>query len=127
MFIISNYLLVGHDFYLPYNLGTLGIRKVKKKAFITADGKVSLNHIPIDYQATKRLWAKDPEAMKAKKVIRQLNEHTNGFKYYFYWDRCTSSITHQSMYKFRAARTLQRTLSKVLRNEDRKVDFCLNN
>jgi len=48
--LISDYIIRGHDFKIPYLLGTIGLRKVYRKPRIV-DGKIII-HSPIDWKAT---------------------------------------------------------------------------
>jgi hypothetical protein len=122
-YIMQEVLLKGHDFFLPCNLGSLGIRKKKMIPFVSEDGKVMVNHLSIDYKATKEFWRKNPQARAAKKLIRQLNDHTENYRYKFHWDKATSSVLNQSAYRFIPTRSHSRLLAKILLSPDREVDF----
>jgi hypothetical protein len=122
--IMQNTVLKGGEFYLPVKLGTIGVRKKVARPFFSKDGEFQVNHLPVDYKATRALWAKDPEARINKKVIRNLNEHSNRYRYRFYWDKRTCTVPNQSAYVFLATRTHSRELAAII-NSNCGIDFCL--
>ena len=123
--IMHNTILKGLDFYLPVILGTLGVRKKLNKPYFDTEGNLIIKHIPVDYKATRILWAKDPVAKAEKKLIRNLNEHTSRYRYRFYWDKRTCTVVNQSAYVFLPTRTHSRELAAILNNPTSEVDFCL--
>lgn len=94
------------------NLGTLSLRKEKLEIF--KDGKIN-ERLPIDWINTK----------KYKKVVYLLNEHSDGYRYFFDFERIIHS--NKNYYKFHAARSNDRYLAKILKNPDiyGKVDAYL--
>lgn len=106
-------------------LGTLSIRKYKCKPRIH-DGKLVVNHMPVNYKATKEYWERDPEAHKQKKLIRLTNEHTNGYRYRFFWDKDIPKIINKCFYSFTPIRRFSRMLNDVLKDENIVIDFYLD-
>lgn len=101
---IINRLYDGFKVSLPYNLGQLQI--VKKKMYF----KSQLNKRKgIDWAATN----------KYGKVIHHLNEHTDGYKYLYYWDRKISRVSNCKSYRFVPTRTLKRTLAKLIKTDNK--------
>lgn len=97
-------LFEGFRVTLPYRLGVIQV--VKKKMYFKSQltkGK------GIDWAATN----------KYGKVIHHLNEHSDGYKYLFNWDRRGSRIKNIHSYKFIPTRTLKRTLASLIKKEKR--------
>jgi len=87
----------------PSRLGTFQV--VKKKMFFTGQQKSNKG---ID-------WA---NTIKEGKIVRHINDHTDGFKFLFNWGR-VSNARLDNIYKYRLkpTRTLKRTLAKKLKEE----------
>jgi len=88
-------------FKLIRGLGTFQIVKKKIKPlrqinrFYSTDWKTTIKH--------------------GKKVV-YLNEHSDGYKYLFYWNRKGSKTKNTSKYRFVPTRTIKRTLAKYIKN-----------
>ena len=106
-------------------LGSISIRKYKCKPKIR-DGKLVVSHMPVNYKATKEFWEKNPEAYKKRTLIRLTNEHTNNYRYRFFWDRTTSKVSNKSYYSFIALRKYGRMLNDVLKDDGIIIDFFLD-
>jgi len=92
---IFEYILEGHAFKFPYNLGIL---RVKKR-------KLTLNNtrmLRVDFAATKR----------EGKTIYHLNQHSNGFYYKFTWKR--GYVKNIMKYSFVPVRKYKRLLAKEI-------------
>lgn len=87
---------------LPYRMGYVSIIKQKPKRY---DG----NSLRIDYNATN----------KYGKVIYHLNEHSNGYKYRFYWSKLQSAVINKSKYQLVATRSNKRELARIIKNKER--------
>lgn len=111
-------------FKYPNRLGSLRIKKKKSKLRLK-DGKLDTKYIPVDYKATNELWKKDPEAKKNKKCVFLTNDHTDGYKYSFFWSKQVCDVPNNSVYQFIPTRTLKRSLSEVLKRGDERIDFFL--
>lgn len=112
------------DFRLPCRLGTLGIRKKKLTPWINDEGKL-INNLPVDWKATLDLWEEDPEAKKEKKLVRHYNAHTKGYIAHWYYTTAKANYTWKSAYSFLPCRTSKIELSKILKDEDRTIDYYL--
>lgn len=99
-------ILNGRLFKLPSGLGYLSI--IKRPIDIS-----NYKHIPIDWENT----------VKYKKHVRHLNEHSNGFRFNFYWDRRSqlSTNTNIQLYRFLATRTNKREMARLIKKE--KKDY----
>jgi hypothetical protein len=118
-------LIIGEG--LEYRLPKLGfeliLRKDKRRPRIK-DGKL-LNNIPPDWQATKKLWERDPEAKEKKLLVRYNNSHTSGFIYRIYFKKFNARLQIRSVYKFRVNRDLKRDIAKKLSNSENLDAYLL--
>jgi len=85
-------------------LGVLSLRKKKLKVF--KEGKINGRYLPIDWVKTKQY----------NKRIFILNEHTDGYKYFFQFDKFNHK--NKKYYNFKVSRRNSRYLAKVLKNPD---------
>lgn len=85
------------------NMGVLSLRKTKVEKF--KDGKVN-KRLGIDWVKTKEY----------KKVIYLVNEHTDGYKYFFNFK--PFNYKNKKYYTFKASRNNNRYLAKILKNPD---------
>lgn len=121
--IMDEVILHNYEYRLPLRLGYIKILKRKPKPFYLKNGMIDTKHYPIDYKRTKELWETDPVAREKKKLIFITNEHTDGYRYKFWWDKRGSNIKNKNAYSFEPVRIHQRKLAKVLTDEDINVDF----
>lgn len=112
--------LVIHD-QIEYTFPHLGfelmIRKIKKKVRIV-DGKLA-NNLPIDWQATKKLWEEDEEAKNKKLLIRQNNSHTSGYIFKIYLRKYKAKLKNKSYYQFMPNRIFKRNLAKRIKDKNK--------
>lgn len=92
----------GKEIKLPCRTGSLSIVKHKPKEY---SGK----SLRMDYAESK----------KYDKVIYHLNEHTNGFKYRYYWNKQTMLLTNKHKYQLVMTRENKRRLAQILKNRER--------
>lgn len=119
---LVNEVIHGQIFYMPYKLGALAVKKTKgMKA--RKDGTINMRTIPVDYKATMEYWKKHPEALAEGKLIRHLNEHTDGYTYRIYWDKRTAVVQGCRAFTFRRARHFQRGLSAFLKTNEDNQNF----
>jgi hypothetical protein len=85
------------SFYLPCRLGSFQIVKKKTKP---------IGRSFIDWPETERL---------GKRVLLN-NNHTNGYKYLWYWGRSAGGVSNGYLYKFIPARANKRKLAYLLKN-----------
>ena len=106
---------------LPCKLGTHSIKKYKEEIFLDAEGKPLTKFLSVDYVATKLLWKDDPEAKANKIRIYNLNDHTDGYRYRFYWDKKNGSTQVNLKgilgYNFILTRDNKRKMAKVIRKD----------
>jgi len=97
-------------------LGSLKVFKRQPSFFTTGDfDKIDL---PIDYNATLKLWESDIEAKETKIIIRHTNDNSDGFIYFYKWYKKFAKVKNQNWYKFRATRTNKLFLSHEVKNNN---------
>lgn len=96
----------GHEIHLPHRLGVLELRKRPTRIEII-DNKL-VTTLPIDWDATLKLWYEDEEAYQTKTLVRLESEEV--FKVYY--NKTSANYANKSFYTFRPNRELQRNISK---------------
>lgn len=92
----------GLPFKLPCNLGEFKV--IKKKMNYS-----NLKPSGIDWVNT----------IKYGKVIYHLNEHSDGYRHYFMWNKARARLKNISKYKFEPTRTNKRKLASYVKNKVR--------
>lgn len=92
----------GKEVKLPCRLGTLRIVKHKPKQY-------NNKSLRIDYHASKEYG----------KIIYHLNEHSDGFKYRFYWSKLNVLIKNKTKYQLVMTRDNKRRLAQIIKNRER--------
>ena len=99
---IMNYIIEDNGiFELPFRLGKFFVLKEK------IDLK-KLNRQAIDWAATN----------KHGKVIYHLNEHTDGYKYSYQWDKKDSRVPNLYFYRLVPTRNNKRKLARLIKSGD---------
>ena len=117
------------DFSIPARMGTLSARKTKVEFGFDKNGNINKNKLCINYKASWDKWIKDfPELTKEeiaklpnKKYIYYLNEHTDGYKVRWRWDKFTCNVKNQTLYSLAMTRENKQELSKAFR--EFKTDY----
>lgn len=99
-YIRDEVMLHSKEVKLPCRLGTLQIIKHQPKEYT---GK----SLRWDWQSTKQLG----------KPVYYLNEHSNGWKYRFYWCKQDCIFKNKSKYMFIASRANKRNLCVIIKNK----------
>lgn len=98
---VINLILEQSDWFrLLHNLGTFQI--VKKHSYASFQGK---RETSIDWENT----------LKYGKRIVHLNEHSDGYKYLFFWDKRTSNVVNVGIYRFVPTRAIKRKLAENIK------------
>lgn len=92
----------GKEIKLPCRLGTLSIVKHKPKEY-------SGRSLRIDYAETK----------KVSKVVYHLNEHSNFYKYRYYWNKHNMLNHNKTMYQLIMTRDNKRRLAQIIKSKER--------
>lgn len=102
---ISDYILYKKGtFKLPHRLGRVRVCKDKVKM-------LGLSKLTVDWE----------QSIKHHVTVHHLNEHTNGYKYYFLWDRTGCNSRNLSYYRLVMTRKNKRLLAKLIKNN--KMDY----
>lgn len=91
----------GGEFRLPFRLGRIGVFKKR----IEYKFQNQLQHV--DWYSTLQLG----------KCVYHFNEHTDGFKYFFSWNREIVGIPNVQSYRFIPTRANKRILAKKIKQE----------
>ena len=62
--------------------------------------------------------------VKKKPLVRHLNRHTDGYKFFWYWDKSISNIPNNTVYRFFPSRTNSRTIAEALK-EGHNINYYL--
>lgn len=109
-----------YEVKFPIKFGYLKIVKEKRKTKFYKDKAINLL---VDWGATNKLWKENPEAAKAKRLMYNINEHTDGYMIKFWWDRRTSTVKNLSAYCFKMNRTKARKLATAIKGGDSNIDY----
>ena len=89
---------------LPYRMGNVQIIKSRPK-------HLDKRSLRIDYQATKQTG----------ELVLLLNEHSDFFKYRYWWNKVDMMVPNKSQYQLVATRANKRRLAQIIKN--RELDF----
>ena len=106
---LANELIKGTDINLPHRLGRLEVRKNVAR-YTMKDDKVKTN-LPVDWDATLKLWYEDQEAYDDKTLVKQ--EEKEIFKVVY--NKSKAEYTNKSFYQFDLNRDIKRRLKQQIR------------
>lgn len=86
---------------LPYRMGNVQVVKSRPK-------HLDKRSLRIDYQATKQ----------ENKLILLLNEHSDFFKYRYWWNKVDMMVPNKSQYQLVATRANKRRLAQIIKNKE---------
>jgi hypothetical protein len=112
-----------YEFILPSRVGIIRIKKYKPKIKVKDNGELITNNLAVDYKATNELWRNNPEAKKAGKKVFHLNNHSDGYRYIWYYSNYRNNLPNKSLYRFIPTRTNKRELSKLIKDDTFKGDY----
>lgn len=107
---IENMLLEGNNVYLPYDMGVLRLMKFKPKRLLP------------DYNATKILWRNNPEMKKQRFIVKQTNEHTNGWRVKLNWNKYNCKWKYSTAVIAKRTRGFERRLAWLLKTDSTMID-----
>ena len=113
------------EFRMPSNLGTIRIRKYKKKIRFNEDGSIDERSLTIDWGATKRYWAQEYPGLtpielkkiKGKRLLYHMNEHTENYICKLFWNKMGCMIINRQVYSLIFTRTNKRRLAALIKND----------
>lgn len=88
----------GLEVGLPERMGALRISGRKQRVKIRPDGKVG--GLAPNWEETKKLWKKNPEAKAEGKIVSCLNAETEGIIFRVQWDKYEAYVQHREIYSF---------------------------
>lgn len=111
--LINNYLrdqlIEGKDVLLPEKMGRLELRKrINKVKFV--DGKLKTN-LPVNWNATLKLWYENPICKQKKQLVRQETIET----YSIYYNVNKANFNNKSFYEFFTNRDIKVGLKKNIK------------
>lgn len=111
---LREFLIEGKDVLLPEKMGRLELRKRTCKVDFV-DGKLKTN-LPVDWQATLKLWYDNPPSKTKKQVVRQ----ETGYTYHIFYNRNKANYNNKSFYEFTTNREIKVGLKKNIKLD--KID-----
>jgi hypothetical protein len=112
-----------YEFILPRRLGIIRIKKYKQKINLDENGNIINRAFKVDFKSTLDLWSNDEEAKLNKTKVYHLNNHTEGYRCFWYFSNYRCNLTNKSLYKFIPTRANNRNLAKLLKNPNFKGDY----
>ena len=103
-------LILDGDLNLPCKLGRLEIRKYP--AIITTEGKKIKTNLPIDWNATLKLWYEDKESLSDKTLVRVNVPEI----FRIYYNKGKANYNNKSFYQFSTNRELRKMLKDTIKN-----------
>jgi hypothetical protein len=100
-------LQTGHSIKLPWGFGALTIRK-RKGNYITNEYGHKIVHCGINWKETN----------KEGKKIYHFNEHTEGYRYTWSWNKYYSKLRLCNIWELKMCKVNKLLLTEFLRNQD---------
>ena len=102
-------LIEGKDVLLPERMGRLELRK-SKNSIKFVDGKLKTN-LPVNWDATLKLWYDNPSSKNKKQLVRQETIET----YRVYYNKNKANYNNKSFYEFSTNREIKVGLKKNIK------------
>ena len=106
---LADQLVNGLDINLPHRLGRLEVRKSIPSITIK-DGKVKTN-LPIDWDATLKLWFEDEQSYQNKTLVKQDQKEI----FRVIYNRSKADYTNKSFYQFDINRDIKKRLKQQIK------------
>lgn len=106
---LRDFLVEGKDVILPERMGRLELRK-RNTAIKFIDGKIKTN-MPVDWNATLKLWYDIPECRKTKQLVRQENKEV----FRVHYNISKANYNNKTFYEFYVNRELKTRLKKNIK------------
>ena len=111
-------LLKGKDINLPCRMGRIEVRKYP--AVITSEGKTIKTNLPIDWNATLKLWYEDKKSYEDRFLVRVNVPEI----YRVFYNKNTANYNNKSFYQFTPNRDLKQGLKHSIK-ENTEFDAFL--
>lgn len=120
----------GAEFKMPDRLGSLRIKKYKGKITFNEDGSIKKKRLAVNWKETWELWDKEyPGILRThmkeipnKPLVYHLNEHSDGYRFFPYWNKKGSNADNRKVYSFVFTSVNNRLLAAVVKG-DNKPDY----
>ena len=106
---LAEELVRGAEIHLPERMGDLEIRKKPSRLSIV-DGKLVTN-LPIDWDATLKLWYEDEQSYQNKTLVKQDQKEI----FRVIYNKTKAEYTNKSFYQFDLNRDIKRRLKQQIR------------
>lgn len=103
---LRNLLIEGEDVTLPEKMGRLELRK-HSSSIKFVDGKLHTN-LPINWDATLKLWYNNSKCKEKKQLVRQETQET----FRIHYNRNKANYNNKSFYEFDVNRLIKLGLKK---------------
>jgi len=103
----------GVEYIMPNRVGKLELRKIKTELKIDENGSI-INNLPVNWKATRELWAESEKSKEKGTKIRYTNEHTDGHTFRIFYRTSKANYKNKSIYKMKVNRGMKRMLSKSI-------------
>ena len=113
------------EFWMPAMLGTIKIiRREMPPTILLDNGKVTrYKYQWVNYNETKKLWERDPEAKKArKKIYVNFGENMDAY-YRWTWSRSAYSIQNKYNYTFVPTRANKKMIYNAVTSDTYNIDY----
>jgi len=108
------------DYRMPAKLGSIRVKKKLIEPVLNDEGNVDARRLSVNWKKTKQYWQKlyvgkteeEIKLIENKPLIRETNDHTNGYRLTWFWDKLTTTIKNQSAYYIDIARDNDNILSR---------------
>lgn len=78
------------------------------------DGTVNTSGMSVDWVKTKKAWKDNPLTKKKGIYIYYENKHSDGYKYYVYWNKSKMNFTNNKLYSFEECRTFRTLMGQAI-------------
>jgi len=114
---VDEMLFSNTEMKLPFHTGMISVRKYEQKVKVV-DGKI-VSNLPINWNATLKLWDSDEEAKTSKKLVKFINKDRLIYKYAFF--KSYAKFKNKYFYWFKPTRTNKIKLANAIRNNKIEV------
>ena len=103
---LCDIIVSGSEVVLPYRMGSLELRK--KPARMSIENGKLVTNLPIDWDATLKLWYEDKDALESQTLVKVENEDI--FKVCY--DKARADYTNMCFYEFKPNRSLKQRITQ---------------
>ena len=120
----------GIAFKMPF-FGEIVFGKYKPKIWYDDNGRLRHDRLPVDWTKSWEIWEKDHPGLTrnelnkvpGKKVVYNLNAHSDGYRFKFYWFRGKCKVVNNTAYRFRLYDPHMDYLGKMAQDPENGIDF----